>query len=366
MTDVLIIGAGIIGAASAWRLRQAGLSVKVLDRTAPGSEASQAALGILTFHGRPDMMAKPLRLLARKSREYYPAVIDELEEALGERVYFRQEGQIILAINDDDLPSMEETLRVNRAEGVELERASVEEALMLEPNLNPEIAGALYSPHDAWVDNTALTQAFVSAAQQAGAEFEKADVTSVEAGNGRVASVRAGEARYEADWVVLAAGAWSGQIEGVPGVPVTPRRGQAYSVEGSYFKRVVHSPRAYLVPKGEAQTMLGATVEDVGFDLTNTPEGLGAVSTRAFEISPMLETSTFAGAWAGLRPGTPDDLPIIGPASEFPNLVIATGHFRNGILLAPITAHLVRQFVVGDTPDLDLAPFSPGRDALKI
>jgi len=366
MTDALIIGAGIIGAASAWRLSQAGLSVKVLDRTAPGSEASQAALGILTFHGRPDTMAKPLRLLARKSREFYPAVIDELEEALGERVYFRQEGQIILAINDDDLPSMEEALRVNRAEGVELERASVEEALMLEPNINPEIAGALYSPQDAWVDNTALTQAFVGAAQHAGAEFEQADVTSVEAGNGRVASVRAGEARYEADWVVLAAGAWSGLIEGVPGVPVTPRRGQAYSVEGSYFRRVIHSPRAYIVPKGEAQTMLGATVEDVGFDLTNTPEGLGAVSKRAFEISPVLETSTFAGAWAGLRPGTPDDLPIIGASAEHPNLVIATGHFRNGILLAPITADLVRQIVFGDTPDLDLAPYSPGRDALKI
>ncbi len=366
MTDVLIIGAGIIGAASAWRLSQAGLSVKVLDRTAPGSEASQAALGVLTFHGRPDTMPKPLRLLARKSRDFYPAVIDELEEDLGERVYFRQEGQIILAITDDDLPSMEETLRVNRAEGVELEQASPEEVRLLEPNINPEIAGALYSPHDAWVDNTALTQAFVSAAQQAGAVFEQAEVTSVETNNGRVASLLAGEARYESDWVVLAAGAWSGQIDGVPNVPVTPRRGQAYSVEGSYFKRVIHSPRAYIVPKGKNQTMLGATVEDVGFNASNTPDGLGAISTRAFEISHVLETSTFIGAWAGLRPGTPDNLPIIGISGERPNLVIATGHFRNGILLAPITADLVRQIVVGDTPDLDLAPYSPSRSALKI
>ena len=362
MTDVLIIGAGIVGASCAWRLSQAGLSVKVLDRTAPGSEASQAALGVLTFHGRPDMMPEPMRMLARLSRDYYPAIIDELEEVVGERVYFRQEGQLILGMNEDDMALLDETLRVNQAEGVELERTTPKEALMLEPNLNPEIAGALYSPHDGWVDNTALTQAIVRAAQQVGAVFEQAEVDLIETSNGQIAGVRAGETHYESDWVVLAAGAWSGQIWNVP---VKPRRGQAYSVEGSYFKRVIHSPRVYIVPKDDAQTMLGATVEDVGFDASNTPDGLGSISTRAFEISPALETSTFVGAWAGLRPGTPDDLPIIGPAAEFPNLVLATGHFRNGILLAPITAELVRQIVVGETPSFDLADFSPDRMSLR-
>ena len=364
MTDVLIIGAGIIGAACAWRLAQAGLSVTVLDRTAPGSEASQAALGVLTFHGRPGTMPQPLRVLAQMSRDFYPAIIQELQESVGEHVYFRQEGQLILAINDDDLASLEETLRVNRADGVVLEQFSIEDALSMEPNLNPEIAGALYSPNNAWVDNTALTQAIVRAAQKAGATFEQAEVTSVESHGGRVIGVRAGETLHEADWVVLAAGAWSGQIEGVPGLPVRPRRGQAYSVEGSYFKRVIHSPRAYIVPKGSTQTMLGATVEDVGFDVTNTPEGLGAISKGAFEISPILETSTFAGAWAGLRPGTPDDLPFIGALPEFPNLVIATGHFRNGILLAPITADLVRQIVLSESATIDISPFSPAREFL--
>ena len=362
MTDVLIIGAGIVGASCAWRLSQAGLSVKILDRAAPGSEASQAALGVLTFHGRPDTMPEPMRMLARKSRDYYPAVIDELEEVVGERVYFRQEGQLILGINENDLASLEETLSVNLDEGVELERATPEEALILEPNLNPEIAGALYSPHDGWVDNTALTQAIVRAAQQAGAVFEQAEVDSIEDNNGQIASVRAGETLYESDWVVLAAGAWSGQIWNVP---VKPRRGQAYSVEGSYFERVIHSPRAYIVPRDNAQTMLGATVEDVGFNASNTPDGLGFVSKGAFEISPTLETSKFSGAWAGLRPGTPDDLPIIGSTTDFPNLVIATGHFRNGILLAPITADAVRQIVVGEVPSFDLAEFSPDRMSLR-
>ena len=364
MSEVLIVGAGIIGAACAWRLSQAGLGVRVLDRAAPGSQASQAALGVLTFHGQPDTMPKALRLLARKSRDYYPAVIEELQEAVGERVDFRREGQLILAMNDDDLISLEETLNVNREQVAALERISIEEALRMEPNLNPEIAGALYAPHDAWVNNTALTQAFVRAAQLAGAIFEQADVTAVEDGGGRVTGVRAGENRYEADWVVLSAGAWSGQIHGTPGVPVRPRRGQAYSVEGSYFQRVVHSPRGYIVPKGDTQTMLGATVEDVGFDVTNTPRGLGSVSKGAFELSPKLETSTFAGAWAGLRPGTPDDLPLIGPSPGRPNLIIATGHFRNGILLAPLTAELVRQVVLGESATIDISPFSPARESL--
>ena len=362
MTDVLIIGAGIVGASCAWRLSQAGLSVKVLDRTAPGSGASQAALGVLTFHGRPDVMPEPMRMLARLSRDYYPAIIDELEEVVGERVYFRQEGQLILGMNEDDMASLEETLRVNRLEGVELERATPEEALVLEPNLNPEIAGALYSPHDAWVDNTTLTQAIVRAARQTGAIFEQTEVDLIETNDGQITGIRAGEALYQSDWVVLAAGAWSGQIWNVP---VKPRRGQAYSVEGSYFKRVIHSPRAYIVPKGDSQTMLGATVEDVGFDSANTPDGLGFVSKGAFEISPTLETSKFSGAWAGLRPGTPDDLPIIGSTTDFPNLIIATGHFRNGILLAPITADLVRQIILSEPPNIDLAEFSPDRMSLR-
>lgn len=362
MTDVLIIGAGIIGAASAWRLSQAGLKVRVLDRTAPGSEASQAALGVLTFHGRPDTMSAPLRQLARMSLDHFPAIIEELQELGAERVYFRQEGQLILAIHEGDLPALEETHRVNLEEGVELEQASLDEALMLEPNLNRAIAGALYSPNDAWVDNTALTLALVEAAERAGAVFEQAEVTSVETTSGRVSGVSAGTSKYEADHYILAAGAWSAQIEGLDHIPVRPRRGQAYSVEGSYFRRVLHSPRGYVVPKGDSQTMLGATVEDVGFDDTNTPEGLGAVSKHAFEISSKLETSTFIGAWAGLRPGTPDGLPLIGRTAEHENLVVATGHFRNGILLAPITADLVKQVVLGEPTQVDLMPFSPDRE----
>lgn len=360
-SDVIVVGAGILGASCAWRLSQAGLQVLVLDRSAPGSEASQAALGVLTFHGRPDVMPDPLQALSRLSADYYPAILEELREAVGEQIYFRQEGQLILAIDESDLPELEHTLAVNRQAGVEMEQATVEEALLMEPNLNPEIAGALYSPDDAWVDNTALTQAIVRSAQASGARFQRLEVQSFESNADRALGVRAGGERYEADRIVLAAGCWSGQIGGLPPLPVVPRRGQAFSIEGQHFRRVVHSPRGYVVPKGDSQTMLGATVEDVGFDVSNTPGGISDVARRSFEISPRLRSATYIGAWAGLRPGTPDDLPIIGTFEALPNLIVATGHFRNGILLAPVTAEFVRQLAVGEPTSVDLAPFSPDR-----
>jgi glycine oxidase len=359
--DVIVVGAGIIGAASAWRLSQAGLTVLVLDRSAPGSEASQAALGVLTFHGRPDVMPEPLRGLSRRSADFYPAIVDELREATGDAVYYRQEGQLILAINEHELSELEVTLNANQRAGVKIEQASTKEALLMEPNLNPAIAGALYSPGDAWIDNTALTQALVRAAEQSGARFKRRRVTSIEISGGRASGVRSDDELLEAEWIVLAAGCWSGQIGGIPSLPVVPRRGQAFSVEGAFFRRVLHTPRAYAVPKGEAQTMLGATVEDVGFDSSNTPGGISDVAQRTFEISPQLRSATFIGAWAGLRPGTPDDMPIIGALNALPNLVVASGHFRNGILLAPITAELVRQIVLGEQVMVDLTAFAPDR-----
>ncbi len=362
--DVIVIGAGIIGATCAWRLSQAGLKVTVLERSATGSEASQAALGVLTFHARPQF-PEPLLVLCRHSREYYPSVIDELAEVTGERVDYREAGQLMVAPFDADLPELEEAERANRELGLEVERASPEEVRLLEPHLNPDLASALYYPGDAWVDNTALTFAIVKAAQSAGARIERANVTSIEMGNGRAGGVQAGGETYQSEWIVLAAGCWSGQIPGVPDLPVVPRRGQAFAVEGALIRRVVHSPRAYMVPKGDIQTMLGATVEDVGFDTANTLGGLRDIASKSLEMSAKLESCTFDGAWAGLRPGTPDEIPVIGPFEQIPNLIVASGHFRNGILLAPLTARLVRDHLTGSDPVPDLAPFSPNRAALR-
>jgi glycine oxidase len=364
-TDVIIIGAGIVGATCAWRLALAGLRVTVLERNAPGSEASQAALGVLTFHAKSEM---PLEFnqLCQGSRQFYPAIIEELSATIGERPDYGAGGQLLVALTEADLPTLDAVYEVNRALGIEVERPTPDECRLLAPGINPNVCASIFFPDDAWVDNTALTLAIVRAAEQAGAVFERANVEAVESGAGRVTGVRwAGQLR-SAEWIVIAAGCWSGEISGVPPLPVVPVRGQALAVTGQPVRRVVMSPRGYVVPKGDGQTLIGATVEQAGYAAVNTLAGLSEVSAAGLEISPALGTGEFLGAWAGLRPATPDNLPFIGPFDELPNLIAATGHFRNGILLAPITAAMVRSAVAGEAPPLDLQPFLPGRGSHLI
>jgi glycine oxidase len=164
-----------------------------------------------------------------------------------------------------------------------------------------------------------------------------------------------------AGYIVLAAGCWSGEIDGLPPLPVEPVRGQALMVSGQPIRRIVNSPRGYLVPKGDSQTMIGATVEWAGYEEANTMGGLGELIDAGLEISPTLARSEFIGAWAGLRPSAPDLLPFIGPFGQLPNLIAATGHFRNGILFAPITAALVCGIILGEKPAVDLRSYSPDR-----
>lgn len=360
VADVIVVGAGVIGAACAWRLASAGLKVTVFDRQAPGSGASQAALGVLGFHARPRMPAA-FDHLCRQSRRFYPAIVDELRETAGRAPDYRPCGQLSLALTENDLLELEEDYTANVAFGVQVERPTPEECQLLAPGLAREIYGALFLPDDAWIDNTALTLALVRVAEQAGATFERGDVREVEQASGRVTGVRLGGESRPAGWVVIAAGCWSGQITGLPSLPVQPVRGQALMVAGQPIRRIVMSPRGYLVPKGDGQTMIGATVERVGFDDANTLGGIEEVAEAGLEIAPGLLGNEFLGAWAGLRPGTEDYLPFIGPFSRFPNLVAATGHFRNGILLAPITAAMVRSVITGEAPPVDLEPFLPDR-----
>jgi glycine oxidase len=358
--DVIVIGAGIIGAACAWRLAQAGLRVTILERNAPGSQASQAALGVLTFHADPEKPAHYQGLFLR-SEQLYLDLIEELAEVNDERINFHQGGQLHIALNEQDLPELESTLKANSARSVNVERVSPEECHLLEPGISPHVLGGLFFPQDAWIDNTAITLGIIRAAEQAGAELEQANVEAVESHQGLATGVRWGAERRTADWFILAAGCWSGQIQNIPPIPVVPVRGQAMSVAGRAARRVIMSPNGYLVPKGETQTMVGATVEYVGFEDSNTLEGLRDVSSSGIEISPRIGAFDFLGAWAGLRPGTLDHLPLIGPFAELPNLIAATGHFRNGILLAPITAKMIKAVVTGEPMSMNLSPFLPDR-----
>ncbi|MGB3717115.1 MAG: glycine oxidase ThiO [Candidatus Promineifilaceae bacterium] len=358
--DVIVVGAGIIGVACAWRLASVGLRVTVFDRHAPGSGASQAALGVLGFHARPKMPAA-FDDLCQRSKQFYPAIVDELRDFVGQAPDYRPCGQLSVAVNENDLVDLEEDYSANVTLGVPVERPTLEECQLLVPGLNQQVCGAFFLPDDAWVDNTALTLSIARAAERAGAKFERGEVQAVVTESCQVTGVRvAGELRL-AGWVVIAAGCWSEQISDLPPLPVQPVRGQALMVAGQPFRRIVMSPRGYLVPKGNGQTMIGATVERVGFDEANTLGGLNQIVDVGLEIAPGLRDNEFLGAWAGLRPGTPDNLPFIGPFGELPNLIAATGHFRNGILLAPITAALVRAAITGEMSPADPEPFSPDR-----
>lgn len=358
--DVLIIGAGIIGVTCAWRLASAGLRVTVYDRQAPGSGASQAALGVLGFHARPQMPAA-FDDLCRKSRQFYPAIIDELDSAIGQRLYYRAGGQLSVALQEGDLVELEEAYSLNQARGIQVERPTPLECQQLAPGINQRVLDSLFFPDDAWVDNTALTLAIAQAAETAGAVFERGEVQAVTSKAGRAGGIRvAGEIR-EADWLVIAAGCWSGQIAGLPPLPVQPVRGQALLVASQPIRRIVMSERGYLVPKADGQTMIGATVEQVGYDESNTLAGLSELTEAGLEIAPILARAEFLGAWAGLRPGTADNLPYIGPFAKLPNVIAATGHFRNGILLAPITAAMVQAAIVGGDSPAELEPFLPDR-----
>lgn len=358
--DVIVVGAGAIGVACAWRLASAGLQVDVFDRQAPGSGASQAALGVLGFHARPKMPAA-FDALCRRSKQYYPAVVDELRDFVGQAPDFRPCGHLFVAFTEHDLADLEADYAANLADGVPVERPTPEECQLLVPGLNRQVRGAFFLPEDAWIDNTAFTLIMARAAEKAGATFEQGEVQAVLADSGRVGGVQvAGELRTAA-WVIIAAGCWSGQIAGLPPLPVLPVRGQALMVAGQPFRRIITSPRGYLVPKGDGQIMVGATVERTGFEEVNTLGGMNEIIAAGLEMAPVLGVNEFLGAWAGLRPGSADDRPFIGPFEELPNLIAATGHFRNGILLAPITAAMVRAAVTGEESPADLAPFSPSR-----
>ncbi len=364
MADLIVIGAGIIGAACAWRLAGAGLKVALFDPDEPGSQASQAALGMLSFHARAENPPE-LHGLASASRQFYPAILDELAEATGERVAYRQTGHLSTALSEADEQELQAEAALNQQHGFAFERADSDTCQKLEPTLNPEVRGGLLYLDDAWVDNRALTRAIIRAARAAGVELRKVAVEAIEARAGRAQGVRAGGELHGAEWVIMAAGCWSGGIQGIPPFAVEPRRGQAFAAAGAFVRRIVSTRRVYLVPSSEGETLVGATVERAGFDASTTKDGLEEVMRGGRELVPGLTGSRLVRTWAGLRPGTPDGLPAIGPFAGLPNLIAATGHFRDGIFLAPLTEALVLQLVTGRAPSLDLSPFLPDRPALR-
>ena len=312
----------------------------------------------------------PLYALNRKSQELWPAFAAELEAAAGMAVGYRNEGTLSVALTRDDAAQLRFHYDFQRRLGVELEWLSGAEARRREPHLHPNLAAAVFSPRDHQVDNrlvvAALRRAFLAAG---GALHEHAKVSAVEISAGRIRALRIGETRHAADIVVLAAGAWSTEIAGLPPgarPPVRPVKGQVLAlrmeVAAPLLRHVVWAPKAYLVPRRDGRLIVGATSEERGFDGSLTAGGVFALLDGAWRTIPQIEELTIDEMWVGFRPGSRDDAPLLGP-SAVEGLVLATGHHRNGILLTPVTAASLSCYILEGAIDEAIRPFAIDRFA---
>ncbi len=372
IADVLIIGGGLIGCSIALRLAQVGLRVSVLDRGEPGGEASAAAAGMLAPHGEtvePDAFFE----LCVASRDLYPQFVTEVEELSGQSVGYRRDGTLLVSLDEEGEKELEHVHHTQQQAGYQLERLSSAEAARRIAGLSPEIRGGLFVPGDHWVDNQRLTTAVIAACRRLGVTLcGGRPVTKLNVRSGRVESVEAGYgptaeagSRFSAGQVVLAAGCWSRDLVAPLGImlPMEPCRGQMLEFDAPMeLPLVLRSGIHYLVPRSPQQVLVGTTAEYVGYEKAVTGEGLRSILEGAMRLFPGIRDFRLRRAWAGLRPDTTDHLPILG-RGEIENLIFATGHFRNGILLAPITAQLISELALGSSLSRSLDAYRPTRFA---
>lgn len=364
-TPVLVVGAGVIGCAIAREVARAGTPVTVIDRDEPGLQASRAAAGMLSPFGEAADAATPFLELSDAGLSRYAAFADALRAETSIDIEYRPAGKLHLSTgaHDGELHALATSPEADRF-GMRL--LDGDAARALEPAISSAVTAALSIERDHCVDNRRLTEAVVAAAKSAGAVFRTGDgVTAVATDSGRVTAVTltSGE-RIEAERVVIAAGAWAGDIGGLPRpLPVRPVKGQMFAVRGAagVLERVIVGDGCYIIPRADGRLLVGATVEDVGFTSGPTPRGIAALMAAAVAAVPMIADLPLVETWAGFRPGTPDGLPIIGADPSVAGLIYATGHFRNGILLAPITAECVAELVHGGAPPVPLDAFAVDR-----
>jgi glycine oxidase len=370
---VAVIGAGVIGLGIAWRLARRGAAVTVFDQGPAGSGASHAAAGMLAACAEVEPGEEALTALGRLSQSLWPGFAAELEQASGLNIDLRTEGTLVVAQTADDLTRLRHQLAFQQRLDLPLEMISATEARRREPHL-AGIAGAVFSPEDHQVDNRKLAAALRVAAERAGAAIrEHAGVDALLIVQGRAAGVRLRDGTERpADVVVLAAGAWSRSISGIPHPlrpPVRPVKGQMLALRmdaaAPLLDHVVWAPNVYLVPRRDGRLIIGATVEERGFDRTLTAGGVLALLEAAWRVVPAIEELAIDEMWVGHRPGSPDDAPILGPGA-LDGLVYATGHHRNGILLAPVTAEAIARFVLDREIDAAIRPFGIARFSAAV
>jgi glycine oxidase len=364
--DAVVIGAGLIGLACAWRIQQRGLSVLVVDRErGAGAGASQVAAGMLAPVTEADFGEERVLRVNIRGRERWPAFAAELEERSGLPTGYRESGALVVAADRDDAEALRRLHEFQRSLGLEVEWLAPSASRRLEPGLSPRIGGAIHAHEDAQADPRATVRALASLIDEVALGV---DVRSIEHSGGRVTGLRTSDGMIHCGSVVVAAGAWSPAL--APdghGPPVRPVKGQILELRvragmEAPLSRIVRTPRCYLVARGDDQVVLGATVEEQGFDTAVTADGVFRLLEAAWEVVPEVGELELVQARAGLRPGTPDNAAVVGHDANLEGLVWATGHWRNGVLLAPLTGEWVAALLAADEePDSELTALSPAR-----
>lgn len=363
----LVIGAGVIGLAIGWRLAQRGLATVVIDAREPAAEATGVAAGMLAPVTEADFGEEALTELNVAAARSYPAFVAELEAETGVTTGYRATGTLTVALDRDQVEELRRLHAFQQSLGLSAEWLPARQCRRLEPGLSTRVAGGILAPDDHHVSPRALASALELSLERAGGTLRThARVESVMLEERGVAGVvlESGE-RVHAPLVVIAAGAQSGNLPHLR-APVRPVKGQILRLRGDssapLARRVIRTPEVYAVPRADGRLVVGATVEERGFDRSVTAGGVFELLRRAYEALPGITELELLEASAGLRPGTPDNAPIVGE-DHVSGLVWATGHWRNGVLLAPVTADAVIELVTDGELPAPFRAFSPARFA---
>ncbi len=374
--SVSIIGGGINGLSIAWRLAEAGCEVDVFDSGAIGAGtrgATWAAGGMLAASIEAEPGEEALTTLCLESQRQWPSFRDALEKSSGVSVGYRDEGILVVATNRDEAAALRHHYDYQIGLGLNLEWLTPAEARRREPHLGRNIAAAVMSPGDHQVENRDVLRALVIAAERSGVRLHaNSPIEAVETQGDRIAGVRVAGLMREAEAVILAAGAWSASVPGIPPEakpPVRPLKGQMLALQmdpaAPILRHTLWAPNTYLIPRLDGRLLIGATVEERGFDESITAGGLLALLDTAWRALPTIEELPVVEQWAGFRPTSRDDAPILGP-TLIDGLFLATGHHRNGILLAPLTSNAVSEAVLtGDIPAI-ARPFTINRFSTTV
>lgn len=359
--DVVIVGGGVIGCSVAYYLSAAGVRCCVVEKGNIGGEASRAAAGLLAPQSE-SIHNQDLRMMGRESLRMFPMLSRELLDSTGIDVELVQSGILKLAADSTEADALICKMGATEIAPMMVSWLDSDELNRVEPCLSNLMHGALLSSEECHINGFKLTHALARASVGQGAQIlQGSEVTGFLYYNGRIGGVRTSSGDIESTHVVMANGAWSGGLASLLGLelPVRPVRGQILALQPATsdipLRHCIYSSSMYLVPKRDGSIWVGATVEEAGFQQQVTVEGVSRLLQKGVQMMPGLRQASFQRAWVGLRPGSPDDMPILGPIGNIEGLVLATGHFRGGILLSPITGKLIADYIVRG----EMAPLLP-------